>query len=353
MKYRLSIAIVIVLSILSFISCDRTIHEYPTPSKSLVILEFNADRTPPPYYKKVVFDEKYNSKVIKLNETPSLPYELGDGYQMRITAEIYDEAGHVVERRVVTQSHNALPPQDTIHVYLPQGKYRVAAFADYIKANEIKDWHYLTSDLTHIGTDLSTYPQNAHLRSCAVGTEDFIIDYTLTPEGYPASAADAHKVIRDRKIPVHMVRPNARYWLRAIDYGDYLLAGSNIEDITVKIIYTQFAAVGYNVPERRPNKFGVNYSVNVKPDIYVSSDHKTVSLALDYIFTSWSEENVVVADFHIYDHGKEISHINGVHIPLLRNHETLLEGYFLTKSFGKDDGIQIDEDFDGEFIIKI
>ena len=79
MKYRLSIAIVMALSILSFISCDRTIHEYPIPDKSLVILEFNADRTPPPYYKKVVFDEKYNSKVIKLNETPSLPYELGMG----------------------------------------------------------------------------------------------------------------------------------------------------------------------------------------------------------------------------------------------------------------------------------
>lgn len=39
MKYRLSIAIVIVLSTLSFISCDRTIHEYPTPNKSLVILD--------------------------------------------------------------------------------------------------------------------------------------------------------------------------------------------------------------------------------------------------------------------------------------------------------------------------
>lgn len=107
------------------------------------------------------------------------------------------------------------------------------------------------------------------------------------------------------------------------------------------------------MPERRPNKFGVNYSVNVKPEIYISSDHKTVSLALDYIFTSWNEENVVVADFHIYDHNKEISHIKDVHIPLLRNHETLLEGYFLTKSFGKDEGIQIDEDFDGEFVIRI
>lgn len=127
MKYRLSIAIVMALSILSFISCDRTIHEYPIPGKSLVILEFNADRTPPPYYKKVVFDETYHSEVIKLNETPSLPYQLGKGYQMRITAEIYDEAGNVVERRILTRPHDALPPQDTIHVYLPNGKYKVAS----------------------------------------------------------------------------------------------------------------------------------------------------------------------------------------------------------------------------------
>lgn len=342
-----------VLSVFTFISCDRTIHEYPIPSKSLVILEFNADRTPPPYYKKVVFDEKYHSVVTKLDETPSLPYQLKKGYQMRITAEIYDETGNVVERRVVTRPYDALPPQDTIHMYLPNGKYKVAAFADYIKENEVKDWHYLTKDLTHIGTDLLSYPQNAHLRSCSVGTENFIIDFTLTSEGYPVSATDAHRVIKDRKIPIYMERPNARYWLKAIDYGNYLLSGNKIEDLTVKIIYTQFAAVGYNVAEHRPNKFGANYSVNVKPEVYISSDHKTISLALDYIFTSWSEENVVVANFYIYDHGKQISHINDVHIPLLRNHETLLEGYFLTKSYGKDEGIQIDENFDGEFIIKI
>lgn len=345
--------IFIILSLILLASCDRTIHEYPTPTKAMVILEFNVDRRPPDYYKKVEFDENFHRTVTKLEEKPALPYTLEKGYLMRITAEVFNAAGNLVARRVMTRPYDELPPQDTIHLFLHDGKYSVAAFADYVKEDSPIDWHYQTKTMKGIDTDLSTYPENAHLRSCAAGTESFIIDFRLTPEGYPALAKDARHAIYDRIIPVFLERPNGRYRITALDYGNYLLAGGASGDISVKVTYRQFASVGYNVLERKPNKFIGQYSFKTRPQIYYSPDHNEISLAIDYIFTDWEAENTVMADFQIYDNNKEISHIMNVEIPLKRNHETILEGYFLTKSYGKNDGIKIDENFDGEFIIKI
>ena len=34
-------------------ACDATVHEYPVPDKSFVIIEPNVDRLPPLYYKEV------------------------------------------------------------------------------------------------------------------------------------------------------------------------------------------------------------------------------------------------------------------------------------------------------------
>mgnify|MGYP005801014623 FL=1 len=33
------------------LACDRTIHEYPRSTDVVVLVELNADRTPPVYYK--------------------------------------------------------------------------------------------------------------------------------------------------------------------------------------------------------------------------------------------------------------------------------------------------------------
>lgn len=117
--------------------------------------------------------------------------------------------------------------------------------------------------------------------------------------------------------------------------------------------YKQYASVGYNVDKQEPNKFLPSYSFITKPDIYISKEKTQISLTIDYILTSNSEENAVIADFIIYDRDKQVSQIMGINIPLKRNHETVLEGYFLTKNYSKDDGIQIDENFDGEYLIKI
>ena len=34
-------------------ACDATVHEYPVPDKSFVVIEPNVDRLPPLYYKEV------------------------------------------------------------------------------------------------------------------------------------------------------------------------------------------------------------------------------------------------------------------------------------------------------------
>lgn len=335
-------------------SCDRTIHEYPIPTKAPVIIELNVDRNPPKYYKKIEFDKKFKKTVSTMQEDYALPYDLEkDKYLLRISVEVYDERGNTVLRRVITKPSDALAPQDTIHAKLPDGKYRVASFADYVPKDKPEDWHYKTGSLKKIDTDLSTYPKNSHLRDCAAGVEDFIIDFRLTPDGYPALAKDANNVIHSRKIPVYLKRASGRYRITATDYNSYLLAGGKADDIKVKVTYKQYASVGYNVDKQEPNNFKSSYSFITKPDIYISKEKTQISLTIDYILTSNSEENAVIADFIIYDRDKQVSQIMGINIPLKRNHETVLEGYFLTKNYSKDDGIQIDENFDGEYLIKI
>ena len=160
--------VILFLLMLSFVtSCDETIHFYPEPQSSLVILQLNVDRDPPTLYKRVVYDEKWQSSTEELSGSDRA-YTFPEDYLLRITIEIYRYYGddsrtdiqdvdeYPTERRVLLLPSDAQMPQDTIHAYLPDGKYKALAFADYVPMDKASDWHYLTTDLRDITTNLNT-----------------------------------------------------------------------------------------------------------------------------------------------------------------------------------------------------
>ena len=350
--------IAIVCNLLFIVGCDATIHEYPEIQEALVVLEPNVSRMQPEYHKLVSYDEKGQCTVGMMEETTAQTYQPEDGYVLRIIADVYEgrideQSGerHRVSRRVVITDKDAQPPQDTIHIRLPEGNYYVLAWADYVKEDEEADWHYLTDTLTKIKTNLDTYPANTHHRSSATGSQAFDIDYNLTQEGYPSVGSE---VLTSRTVPVNMSRPSGRYRVVALDYDDYLSMGGNPDEMTVKVIYKQYVSVGYNVATGEPNRFVSTYSFNIRPSDICDEGKKEASLFGDYLFTGSNGETNVVADFYFFDAlGHEISHSQNIEIPLKRDHETVIAGYFLTHSLGHGDDVSIDDKFDGEFVVEI
>ena len=69
--------------------CDATIHEYPTAQTSQVIVELNADRMPPDYYKELVYDKDGNHTEKLLEQVPSAEYRISEDFDMRFIVELY------------------------------------------------------------------------------------------------------------------------------------------------------------------------------------------------------------------------------------------------------------------------
>ena len=347
-------------------SCDRTIHEYPRPSRSLVILKLFADRRPPKYYKEVSYDEYFNRTVMFLDTTEyAAPYTPADHYKMRLTVEVYsghiddydalhtDVSKRLVERRVIYCDKGAQPPQDTIHLNLPDGAYYALAFADYVPEDNEDDGPYTADALYNIKGKVDNYPEFGHMRSTDAGRTEFNVDFSLTEEGYPTWKENGWHPVYSREIPLYLNRPSARYRFIATDGSEFRADRINLDRYTVKVVYDQFITAGYNLFTRSPNLFVTSYSFNAKPIWNVWDDKTEMSVMLDYIFTDYFREDVIMASIYVYDeNGKEVNHFQDVEIPLLRDHETIIRGNFLTQQRGRSDGMAIDENFQGEYVVR-
>ena len=48
-----------------------------------------------------------------------------------------------------------------------------------------------------------------------------------------------------------------------------------------------------------------------------------------------------------------LPHCQNIKIPLKRNHETVVKGFFLTREVGKGNNVAIDDNFEGEYVVGI
>lgn len=339
--------------------CDATIHEYPTAQTSQVIVELNADRMPPDYYKELVYDKDGNHTEKLLEQVPSAEYRISEDFDMRFIVELYRvptptddvDKGTLEARREISVHRLMHPPQDTLHFYVPDGLYKVLAWADYVPCNEQNDWHFHTDALDEVRVNLNHVPENNHQKNSGAGFTDFSVDFTRDEEGLPQAANQTRAAKDNRLIPVYLKRPAGRFRLWATDYQEFLQNGHRAEDLTVRIIYKQYVSAGYDVSMQEPNAFIETRVMETTPG-RVAADG-TMLLAYDYVLTSDTQEDHVLVDIAIYDreNGTELNHFQNVDIPLRRNRETVVRGPFLTREVGS--GIEIDDNFDGEFVVPI
>lgn len=370
MKKNLLYGILFLLMFSFVTSCDETIHFYPEPQSSLVILQLNVDRDPPTLYKRVVYDEKWQQSETFLDETTSIPYDVSDDYLLRITVEVhraslsksshsrYATSSTLVSRRVVYVDRDAEMPQDTLHYYLKDGEYFAAAWVDYVPADDPRDWHFDTSDINDIVMIPDTYPTNPHLRSSACGSVGFVVDFSLTPDGFPSTAEAAETPIIDRTISLNMQRVAGRYRIIATDRNR---CPEDLSTTSVKVVYSQFVSTGYSPVRDEITEIIGSYSWSAP--LYIENYSlggcapTDLSLVTDYLFANPNRESRIVADFYFYDKsGRCFNQCSGVEIPIFSNRETIVLGDFLTSSPDQkegDSGVSIDEGFDGEIVVVV
>lgn len=337
-------------------ACDATIHRYPTPSERLVVVELNVDRTPPLLYKELTYDEEGVGVERLLDPEPAAAYEPSERLCMRIIAELYAvphpearaHAGQLVARRELPVDRLLTAPQDTVQFRVPDGNYRVLAWADYAPVSNVSDWHFETPSLNEIRVKLDHAPRNNHHKSCGAGTVDFTVDFSRDPAGTPQIRRQTRA--GDEVVPLYLERAAGRFRLLATDLGVFLNSGKRIEDLRVLIRYRQYVSAGYNVDTQTPNVFVPTYEVETAPSV-VNADG-SAELAYDYVLASTGQEDHVLVDLFIYEGDVELNHYQNIDIPLYRNRETVVRGPFLTRTFGSGQ-IGIDDDFDDEYLIVI
>ena len=340
-------------------SCDRTIHEYPTPGESVVYLELNTDRTPPQYYKELTYDNQGGHTETELDPTLSEPYTPNEQLSMRLIAELYKlessedriDKGTLVARRIITVDRLMEAPQDTLQFHVPAGIYRALTWADYSLKDNTTDWHFKTATLNAVEVDIDHKPRDNHHKNSAAGTCNFSVDFDLSKSGSPMILSKTKATpAPDHVVPVQLERAVGRFRLWATDLQDFLNSGNRVEDLRVQIIYKQYVSAGYNVDTETPNRFVQTRTTETTPSTIPGDG--SILLAYDYVLTSSDKEDHVLVDVFIYEGDKELNHYQNITIPLQRNRETVIKGPFLTTEIGSGD-IGIDDEFDDEFVVVI
>lgn len=366
MKRNLSHIVVALACTLSlgFAACDETIHEYPRTNDVLVMVELNADRMPPFYYKGLLYDEEGNCTVQELPHEPAMPYVPDERLCVRFIVELYQlpsagasvTKGMLVDRREFSADRLAQPPQDTLAFRLPQGHYRVLAWADYAPESRVDEWHFDTRQLNAVLEHVDHTPEVNHHKNAAAGNCDFSV--TIGRYGEEISVATPGSTVGTTSsgtplVPVYMVRPLARFQLMATDWNEFSKKRSraSVNNLLIRVVYKQYVGVGYNVENETLNAFVESRTMEMSPPQEPGGGE--VLLAYDYVLTNDGREDHVLVDLFICDEeGEEINHYQNIDVPLYRNHETVLRGPFLTRQVGSGD-IGIDDDFDDEFVVVI
>lgn len=223
-------------------ACDKTIHQYPESEKTWVMVELNADRTPPVYYKELTYDAEGESSINDLEPVLSGNYTADERLCLRFVVELYKmpgatddvNKGNLVERREISVERLTDAPQDTLYFCLADGIYKVLAWADYVPKEEPADWHFSTDKLDAVRANVSHKPLDNHHKNSAAGNCDFIVDSSRDDKAGPVrlSGNDASGAAADdRMVSVYMERASGRFRLWATDLQEFRKKRSAVDDL--------------------------------------------------------------------------------------------------------------------------
>ena len=351
-----------------FVSCDATIHEYPKSLKAEIVIKADIDHTGPYDYKEIDFDDEGKYTVKELPSRPSEVFNPDKGWRLRVTYEIRKRTqdghtGDLVERRIKYTEKFGDETIDTIHTVLNDGNYIVAVFADYLSSNP--EQAYNTDLISQIKSNYKTIFSNNYIKSCGAGRTPFSIDFNLSEDGFPNQAPGRGAkpgTLESRQVKVDVSHPVTRIKIVATDYDIFSKSVAGEVKIQTVLAYKQFVAIGFNAFSDMPNDFSKGYITRSQPlrvapalNTRRGGEEKEKTIFMDYLFSNPAGEDSVMIDFDIVDsNGKTVNRIRNVSVPLKRNHETILKGMFLTKEYkGGDNGVSIDEGFDGEYIVNV
>ena len=199
-------------------ACDKTIHQYPESEKTWVMVELNADRTPPVYYKELTYDAEGESSINDLEPVLSGNYTADERLCLRFVVELYKMPGAT---------------DDVNKGNLADGIYKVLAWADYVPKEEPADWHFSTDKLDAVRANVSHKPLDNHHKNSAAGNCDFIVDSSRDDKAGPVrlSGNDASGAAADdRMVSVYMERASGRFRLWATDLQEFRKKRTAVDD---------------------------------------------------------------------------------------------------------------------------
>lgn len=354
-KHIFSVLVVLLL----FSGCVRTIHEYPTdPSIEFVLsLEIN-NVTPEEFVVVKPGGESGTSYIVRTQSAGQKNTRFDEPVKLRYVVDLYRVVASNAQfvKREVRLADPAQPIPDNVVFDLEAAEYKVLVWCDYVRESDpYKSWYYNTDDLRNIryadievkdNNDKDVFTNMAHL--------NFREYYYMSGE-------------HEESVHLTLERPKGRYKCVTTDVGDYLNK-EEVSEITSVVTYIQYVAAGYNVEEQKPNYFESTrtYLTTVTTDDL--DQNGNLEMCYDYVFVNGKQTNVKInfqffrgvvtmkngqlykEDGTLASDDDRISNWSGVVVPLKRNMETIIEGRLLTASFGSG-GIGIDPGFEGEIVI--
>ncbi|MBO5732422.1 MAG: hypothetical protein J6R38_02225 [Alistipes sp.] len=335
--------VMMLLSLLVLASCDKTIHEYPGHREMQLTVNCSVDLSDPEHFVTVKCEADTGASYVVRSFSEELSStRFDEPVCLRYIIDLYRiTASHssFVERKVCFSPVSAPNPQASATFDVDAAHYKVLVWCDYVQDDVLESWYYNTDNLREIRYSEIIAEDNDDKDAFTN-----VLDVDLSEYYY----ADG---IFDLYYDLMLERPMGRMRCITTDMDDYVNAGNSIEDIIVKISYTQYVSAGYNVEEQKPNYFEPTRTYITTPEV---DDDGNLELCHDYIFVNGKQTNVKV-DFYFYNgeitEEKEISHWTGIVVPLKKNMETTVEGRMLTTSFGTG-GFGIDSEFEDEIVIE-
>lgn len=343
-----------------YAGCD--IHEYPhISSRTELVLNLDFD-TVMPVYREVYYTKNGARRVRADNRA--------EAYDTRHIVSVHRLLGDgSYDRQADTIVRFTCDPVDSLDcsrvLTLDEGEYKFFVWTDFVSEGTSSDLYYDAGDFTEI--------------ALKGGAENYIgnCDYRDAYRGEQTGTVTVQRneiEVPDNTVTIHMERPLAKFKFISTDYEEFVRlqveeasrragipaaaeAGEsestgqqtvNLDDYRVVFHYTGFMPCSYNMFTDKPadSWTGVQFEGMLHPE-----SGQEVSLGFDCMFVNGKEAGVSVL-VEVYNKtGEKVSSSPTIEVPLIRGHQTIVRGEFLTSM--SNGSVVVNPGFDGEYNIEI